>query len=172
MTDLNIERWKLAHAEYRAEVALGWDRQKLFLTLSPTLTVGAVLAGLAERGTTHAHRLAAQLAFMVAALVALAGTLVVYRSHTRYRAARATLLKLEAELGISDQRTTGGQREAQDARKHFDAEDDGVSLGHIQYAVAVKQGRGDRRERFRIVDVLVVVFLLIAALDVALALTW
>lgn len=135
-----FERWQLAHAEYRAEVALGWDRQKLFLTLSPTLTAG--IASLADHGA-HAH--AAQLAFMVAALVALAGTLVVYRSHTRYRAARATLLRLETELGFEDLQTTGGQREAR---------------------------AGLRLEKFRIVDVLVVVFLLIAALDVALAVTW
>ena len=131
-----VERLKLAHAEYRAEVALGWDRQKLFLTLNPVLTAGIAVAG----GRT----LAAQLALGAAALVAVAGTLIVLRSHGRYQAARAALQRLEDQLGLEDLQTTGGQREA----------------------------RGmPRLERFRVVDVLVVVFMLIALLDIALAFT-
>jgi len=132
-----FERYKLAHAEYRAEVALGWDRQKLFLVLPATLT--ALVSSLAT------HRLAAQVALGTAALVALAGALVVFRSHGRYRATRASLQALEDALGITDLQTTGGQREA----------------------------RGSMRlEAFRVVDVLLAVFLLIALLDVLLAVLW
>jgi hypothetical protein len=134
---LAIERYKTAYAEYRAEVALGWDRQKLFLTLPAGLT--ALVSSIGS------HRVAAQIALVASALVALAGALIVRRSHGRYRAARATLLAIETELGVQDLQTTGGQREARG---------------------------GLRLERFRVVDVLVGVFCLIAALDVALALMW
>lgn len=129
-----LERLKLAHAEYRAEVALGWDRQKLFLTLNPVLTAGLLANG--------AHTLTARCACVLAALIALAGALVVRRSHGRYRAARAALQRLEDQLGLEDLQTTGGQREARG---------------------------GLRLERFRVVDVLVGVFLLLAGLDLALA---
>lgn len=129
-----LERLKLAHAEYRAEVALGWDRQKLFLTLNPVLTAGLLASG--------AHTLAARYACVLAALIALAGALVVRRSHGRYRAARAALQRLEDQLGLEDLQTTGGQREARG---------------------------GLRLERFRVVDVLVGVFLLLAGLDLLLA---
>lgn len=135
MTEHLLERWKQAHAEYRAEVALGWDRQKLFLTLNPVLT-----AGLAATGV---HTTAARLACVAAAAVALAGTLIVLRSHGRYQAARAAVQQLEDALGIEDLQTTGGQRAARG---------------------------GPRLERFRVVDVLVGVFVLLAAIDVALAL--
>jgi len=131
-----IERWKLAHAEYRAEVALGWDRQKLFLTLNPVLTAGLAIGG--------SPKLATQLGFGVAACVALAACLVVRRSHGRYRAARAVLQRLEDQLGFEDLATTGGQRAARG---------------------------GPRLELFRIVDVLVGVFLLIALVDIVLAIS-
>jgi hypothetical protein len=138
MTDvLLLERYRTAYAEYRAEVALGWDRQKFFVGLPATLT-----ALVSSIGT---HRIAARVALGTSALVALAGALIVMRSHGRYRAARATLLAIETELGIQDLQTTGGQREARG---------------------------GLRLEAWRIADVLVVVFLLIAALDVALAVLW
>lgn len=102
-----FERLKLAYAEYRAEVTLGWDRHKLFLTLNPTLTA---LAGLA----THAsHKgIVAGLCFGAAAFIALVGCFVVLRSHGRYQAARAALQSIEDELGLSDLQTTGGQRAA------------------------------------------------------------
>jgi hypothetical protein len=132
-----IERWKLAHAEYRAEVALGWDRQKLFLTVNPALT--ALMASSAHTG------IGARLGLVAAALTALAGVLVVRRSHGRYRATRTALQSLEDALGIQDLQTTGGQREA----------------------------RGEPRlERFRVVDVVAGLFLTLAALDIALAVLW
>ena len=129
-----MERYKLAHAEYRAEVALGWDRQKLFLGLPASLTALVSLA--------HADRLAAVFALVCSALVSAAGTFVVLRSHGRYQATRAVVQRLEDELGFADLQTTGGQRHA----------------------------RGlPRLERFRVVDIVVVVFAAVALLDVALA---
>lgn len=133
-----FERYKLAHAEYRAEVALGWDRQKLFLTLNPAVTA---LVGVAAQS----HALVARAAFVAAALTALAGALVVRRSHTRYQAARAVLQRLEDELGISDLQTTGGMRAAREM---------------------------PRLERFRVIDVVVGVFVLYALLDLLAALVW
>ena len=132
-----VERWKLAHAEYRAEVALGWDRMKFFLAANPILT-----AGIAAFGT---RILAAQLAFIAAALGALAGTLIVRRSHGRYQATRAVLQRLEDELGWADLQTTGGQREAREL---------------------------PRLEKFRVVDIVTSAFIMIALLDVALAVLW
>ena len=135
--DLLVERWKVAHAEYRAEVALGWDRMKLFVTLNPVLTAGIV--------ASDARPHTARLALVAAAAVALAGTLIVRRSHSRYQATRAVVLRLEDELGFADLQTTGGQRAARE---------------------------GPRLEWFRVVDVLAFVFVGIAVLDVALAVTW
>jgi hypothetical protein len=131
-----LERWKLAHAEYRAEVALGWDRQKLFMTLNPVLTAGLAAAA------PPAPELPIVLGFGLAACVALAGMLIVLRSHSRYRATRATLQRLEDLLGFEDLQTTGGQREAR---------------GLL------------RLELFRVVDVIAAVFLLFALLDIVLA---
>jgi hypothetical protein len=132
-----LERYKLAYAEYRAEVALGWDRQKLFLTLPSTIT--ALTSALAT------HRLAAQAALLCAVLLSLTGMLVVWRSHGRYRATRQAMQALEDRLGIEDLQTTGGQREARGLM---------------------------RLEAFRIVDVLIVVFAIIGALDLALLALW
>lgn len=101
-----IERYKLAHAEYRAEVALGWDRQKFFLSLNPALTT--LIAAVVRTSS------AARLALAAAALTALAGTAIVRRSHGRYRATRATLFAVEDLLGIQDFQTTGGQRAARE----------------------------------------------------------
>jgi hypothetical protein len=127
------ERLKLAYGELRSEISLNWDRQKLFLTLNPALTTLIVAV---------AHGWPRRLCLLSAALIALAGTLIVRRGHTRYQASRAVVLRLEDELGIQDLQTTGGQREARG---------------------------GLRLERFRVVDVLVAVFLVLAVLDVALA---
>jgi len=132
--DILVERWKIAHAEYRAEVALGWDRMKLFITLNPILTAGIAVS--------EARPRAAQLALVAAAVVALAGTLIVRRSHSRYQATRAVLQHLEDELGFADLQTTGGQRAARE---------------------------GMRLEWFRVVDVVTGVFVLLAIVDVALA---
>lgn len=96
-----VERYKLAYQEYRAEVALGVERQKLFLALSPA--VAAFSAG--------KDKPAAVAALVLSGLASGVGILVVHRSHGRYRATRAVLLRLGAELGWDDIETTGGMRE-------------------------------------------------------------
>ena len=132
-----FERYKLAVAECRAEISLGWERQKLFLTLNPTLTA---IVGVAARSPT-----AARAALVAAALTALAGAFIVQRSHARYRSARDTAQRLETELGIADLQTTGGQREAR-----------GLPRG----------------ETYRVIDVVIWVSCVNAALDLALAAWW
>jgi hypothetical protein len=132
-----LERLKLAHGEYRAEVSLGWDRQKLFLTLNPVLT--ALIASAAHKP------LAARLSLTAAALTAIAGALLVRRSHGRYLATRVRVHAIEDQLGIADLQTTGGQRVARD---------------------------NARLERFRVVDIVVFVFIVTALLDVTLAVLW
>jgi hypothetical protein len=97
-----IERYKIAYAEYRAEVALGHERQKLFITLNPAV---AALSAVGRPVTA--------LVFGLAALASLIGIVLVYRSHGRYRQARDVLMALAIELGCSqDWQTTGGMREA------------------------------------------------------------
>jgi hypothetical protein len=98
-----LERYKLAYAEYRAEVALGADRQRVFIALNPAV---AALSSSASRPVAVA-------ALALAALASLVGLVLVWRSHGRYRQTRAVLLGIAAELGCeSDWQTTGGMREA------------------------------------------------------------
>lgn len=132
-----LERYKLAYAEYRAEVALGWDRQKLFLTVNPALT--AYISS-----SSQAHSNGARLALVVAAATAIAGTMIVRRSHGRYQATRKALQAIEDRLGIQDLQTTGGQRTAR----------------------SLPSG-----ERFKVVHVVSALLLLTAALNLVLAAT-
>lgn len=96
-----LERYKLAHAECRAEVTLGWQRQQTFMLLVVGLTAAAVF-------TSDGVRMLAFMSFVVA----WEGIMVIRASHRRYRAARDAVLALEDSLGFSDLQTTGGQREA------------------------------------------------------------
>jgi hypothetical protein len=99
-----LERYKIAVAEYRAEVSLGTERQRLFVTLNPAIAALASPAG----------RVVVLLALGLAALASLVGQLLVARSHARYRQTRHVLLDLARQLGCeSDWQTTGGMREAQ-----------------------------------------------------------
>jgi hypothetical protein len=132
-----FERYKLAYQEYRSEVSLGWERQKLFLTLNPTLT--ALIPAFGR------DKLAGAATLCCAAVIALAGAFIVSRAHSRYRATRLAMHALETQLGIAGVQTTGGQRELKG---------------------------GPRLEAFRVVDVLVIVFMLNAALDFLLAGLW
>lgn len=130
-----LELYKLAHAEYRAEVNLGWERQKLFLGFNPLVaTLAASLAQHAPWG--------ARAGLVSAALVSVAGILVVWRSHGRYRATRAHMQALERKLRIDGLETTGGMREA----------------------------RGEPRlEGFRVVTVLMTILACLALLEVGFA---
>jgi hypothetical protein len=98
-----LELYKLAHAEYRAEVTLGWERQKLFLTLTPALM--ALGGGLGAQAPW-----AAEGALAAGAAVAAGGALIVWRSHGRFRATRARLEALADELAVTRFDTTGGMR--------------------------------------------------------------
>jgi hypothetical protein len=101
-----LERYKIAYAEYRAEVSLGNERQKLFVTLNP------VIAALSS--STHVDLASA--ALVLAAGASLLGVLLVARSHGRYQRTRDVLLGHARELGWeADWQTTGGMREAQGA---------------------------------------------------------
>lgn len=102
MVDVDLVRYQLAHAEMRAEVELGWQRAQLFIALNPIVLVLAV----------DAEPLLAKLSIVTAAVVSMAGVLVLDASHERYRATRAVLLELALELHAeADWKTTGGMRE-------------------------------------------------------------
>ena len=97
-----IERYKLAYAEYRAEVALGIERQRIFITLAPAVAAFA----------SNRDPIIAALAFLLSAAASVVGILLVHRSHTRYRSARDIVMGLGDRLGWDDLATTGGMREA------------------------------------------------------------
>lgn len=98
-----FERYKLAVAEYRAEVSLGSERQKLFVGLNPAVAALSSSAG----------KPVAMAALALAAAASLVGILLVWRSHGRYRQTRAVLLERAAAVGCEgDWQTTGGMREA------------------------------------------------------------
>lgn len=95
-----LDRYKLAYAEYRAEVELGSRRQLWFLALGPALVA------LASRGIRHELVIGT---LLLAACVSAAGIVVVRRSHERYRRVRDVLLSQVRELGVEgDWRATGG----------------------------------------------------------------
>lgn len=99
-----LERYKLAYAEYRAEVALGSERQKLFMGLNPVI---AALAANSRDVPIAAGALG------LALIASLVGVMLVGRSHERYQHTREVLLRIARELGCeSDWATTGGMREA------------------------------------------------------------
>jgi hypothetical protein len=98
-----FERYKLAYAEYRAEVTLGNERQKLFVTLNPAV---AALSSSAGKPVAIA-------ALALAMAASLVGITLVWRSHGRYQQTRNVLLDLARTLGCEDDwQTTGGMREA------------------------------------------------------------
>ena len=98
------ERYKVAVAEYRAEVALGNERQKLFIGLNPVI---------AALSANTQHLAIATAALGLAAAASLVGVSLVARSHGRYQRTREVLLQLATELGCAhDWQTTGGMRES------------------------------------------------------------
>lgn len=98
-----LERYKIAYAEYRAEVSLGNERQKLFVTLNPAVAALSV----ATR-----EPIALTAALVLAACASVVGIVLVSRSHGRYQQTRHVLLALAKQLSCeSDWQTTGGMRE-------------------------------------------------------------
>lgn len=99
-----LERYKFAYREYRAEVSLGNERQKLFIGLNPVIAAFA--------GTSSRLELVSA-ALLLAAMASVVGIVLVTRSHGRYQRTRDVLLSLARELGCEeDWQTTGGMREA------------------------------------------------------------
>lgn len=96
---------QLAYQEYRAEVQLGWDRQRVFLGLNP------LVLGFVAVADTSARALACA-AVLSAMVASVAGLLVAGRSHERYQAARAVLQQRESALGVALFATTDGMRAA------------------------------------------------------------
>lgn len=97
-------RYQIAHSEYRAEVQLGWERQKFFLTLAVAISTGVMLdLGGGDYGL-------AATALQLSTTIAFAGSLISTRSHKRYKAAIQQVQKIEDALLITDVQTTGGQR--------------------------------------------------------------
>lgn len=94
---------QLAHAEHRAEVQLGWERQRFFLGVNAVLlTAGSAISA--------ASPAAALPVLALGAVLSLVGTLVVTRSHGRTRRTRDELDQAARRAGVEGPGTTGGQR--------------------------------------------------------------
>jgi hypothetical protein len=95
--------YQLAHAEHRAEVALGWARQRFFLAVN-----AALLA--AGSAISAASPTAALPVLAFGAVLSLVGALVVARSHGRSRRTRGELDAAARRAGVEGPAITGGQR--------------------------------------------------------------
>lgn len=98
-----LKAYEIAHTDHRAEVALGWERQRFFLTLNPAILV---VAG----GISSDSKYAAIAALAVGAVLSAVGALVVGRSHGRARRTRDQLDAAAKRVGVDGPETTGGQR--------------------------------------------------------------
>jgi uncharacterized membrane protein YidH (DUF202 family) len=101
MADLSPETLhhlqRQAFDEYRAEVALAWDRQKAFFTLN--LAVAGLAASLVQLSRAS-HGWAPAGLLLLDVCVALLGVVVVAAGHRRYRRTRAALKAFEKRLGV------------------------------------------------------------------------
>lgn len=94
---------QLAHAEHRAEVQLGWERQRFFLGVNAVLlTAGSAISA--------ASPVAALPVLALGAVLSIIGALIVARSHGRTRRTRDELDAAARRAGIVGPETTGGQR--------------------------------------------------------------
>lgn len=101
--DALLKAYELAHADHRAEVGLGWERQKFFLSLNPAILI--IAGGIAARSNP-----AAVAAFAVGTVLSIVGALTVARSHGRTRRTRDTLDACAHRVGVEGPEITGGQR--------------------------------------------------------------
>ncbi len=131
-----LKSYELAHKDHRDEVSLGWERQKFFLLLNPTILV-------TSGALTAISKPAAIAALAVGTVTAFAGALAVGRSHGRTRRTRDWLHKQAQRVGLEGPEITGGQREL--------------------------KGK-PRKERFRIVTLMIVALAVNSAFDAGLAL--
>jgi hypothetical protein len=133
--DALMKAYELAHADHRAEVSLGWERQKFFLSLNPAILITA--GGIAAR-----FHLAAVAALGVGTVLSIVGALTVARSHGRTRRTRDTLDACAHRVGVEGPEVTGGQR--------------------------ALHGK-PRKERFRVVTLMIIALAINALLDAGLA---
>jgi hypothetical protein len=95
--------YQLARADHRAEVALGWSRQRFFVGVNAALlAAGCAIASWSP--------LAALPVLGLGAVLALVGALVVARSHGRARRTRDELDQAARRAGVAGPQVTGGQR--------------------------------------------------------------
>lgn len=98
-----LKAYELAHQDHRAEVQLGWERQRFFVGSSAALLVaGGALSEPSSFASTAVLGLGAALS--------LVGALVVARSHGRSRRTRDELEAAAKRLGLEGPAVTGGQR--------------------------------------------------------------
>lgn len=111
--DQLLTLYRLAIEEYRFEINLGWERQKVFLAINPTLLglIGAMMGrGQSEDGAWFIRG-----ALFAALAVSMLGIFVVRKSHTYYQNAKRHFGALEDHLAIPVElrfQTTDGMREA------------------------------------------------------------
>lgn len=108
--------YKQAFDEYRAEVALGWDRQKFFLTLNLAVLAAATSIIKLQPGSPYGWMPAVLLLMCVP--VALLGHIVVDQGHRRYRRTREVFQSLETRLRLPPDvvlQTTEGMRGEREA---------------------------------------------------------
>lgn len=101
--DALLKAYELAHQDHRAEVQLGWERQRFFVGLNPALLVTA-------GALTALSKPAAIAALGVGTVLSLVGALVVARSHGRARHTRDGLEAAARRIGLEGPEVTGGQR--------------------------------------------------------------
>jgi hypothetical protein len=92
-----------ARADHRAEVQLGWERQRFFVGVNALLLVAGSALG-------SWSPVAALPVLAFSAVLSLVGALVVARSHGRTRRTRDALNAAARRAGVEGPAITGGQR--------------------------------------------------------------
>lgn len=94
---------ELAHADHRAEVALGWSRQRFFVAVNAALLAAG--SAIATSSPTMALPV-----LVLGVVLSLVGALVVAWSHGRTRRTRDELDAMARRAGVEGPGITGGQR--------------------------------------------------------------
>lgn len=102
-----LEHYKLAYAEYRAEVALGWSRARAFLVLG---SLGPLAGALSPAGLSRGRTTAVAGLCLLSVAASLLAQFVVRTSHRRYQGARDRLEELARLSGVAPMQTTAGMR--------------------------------------------------------------
>lgn len=92
-----------ARADHRAEVELGWERQRFFVGMNAALLVaGSAIGSWSPQ--------AALPVLALGAVLSLVGALIAMRSHGRVRRTRDALDQVARRAGVEGPEVTGGQR--------------------------------------------------------------